>query len=113
MHTSYDVTVLFKPLLVKQAINIIRKKLEQDTELQKRTSMSSDNIIELLGFCLNNTYSLFQGQFYEQIQGVAMGSPVSHIAANLYMEHFEYRVIGTAENPPRICKRCVDVTFVI
>ena len=34
-------------------------------------------IINLLEFCLKNTYFLFQGKFYEQIHGAAMGSPIS------------------------------------
>ena len=31
----------------------------------------------------------FQDQFCEQVKGAAMGSPVSPIVANLYMEYFE------------------------
>ena len=33
--------------------------------------------------------------------------------ANLYMEYFEYRVLASAVNPPRLWKRYVDDTFVI
>ena len=50
----------------------------------------------------------FQGQFYEQVQGAAMGSPVSSIVVNLYMEYFEY-----CHPPPRFWCRFVDDTFVI
>ena len=42
-----------------------------------------------------------------------MGSPVSPILANLYMESFEHRVITSAVNPPRLWKRYEDDTFVI
>ena len=62
---SYDVSVLFTSIPVASAIEIIRNKLEQDTELHKRTTMSANNILEQLEFCLCNTYFLFQVQFYE------------------------------------------------
>ena len=39
--------------------------------------MEVSDIILLLEFCLKNTYFSFQDQFYEQVEGAAMGSPVS------------------------------------
>ena len=42
-----------------------------------------------------------------------MGSPVSPIVANSYMESFEHRAITSAMNPPRLLKKYVDHTFVI
>ena len=74
---SYDVSALFTSIPVQSAIEVTKKRLEQDTELHQRISMSINNILELLEFCLCNTYFLFQGQFSEQTQGTAMGSPVS------------------------------------
>ena len=74
--------------------------------------LSVHNIIELLGFCLHNTYFSFQGQFHEQVKGAAMGSPVSPIVANLYMDHFERKSLS-AVTTPRLWMRYVDDTFVI
>ena len=51
--------------------------------------MSAGNIVLVLELCPKNTYFSFQGQFYEQVQGVAMGFQVSPVVANLYMEYFE------------------------
>ena len=75
--------------------------------------MSASNIIELLGFCLFNTSFLFQGHFFEQTKGAAMGSPGSSFVAYLHIEAFEHRANKTAVNPARIWKRYVDDTFVI
>ena len=76
--------------------------------------MEVSDIILLLEFCLKNTYFSFQDQFYEQVEGAAMGSPVSPIVANLYMEYLEQKALSTAHHhPPRFWCRYVDDTFVI
>ena len=61
----------------------------------ERTVLTVEDIIQLLEFCLKNTYFSFQDQFYEQGEGAAMGSPVSPIVANLYMEYFEQKLKPT------------------
>ena len=53
---SYDVAALFTFIPVKPAIEVVKKKLEQDTEIHQRTTMSTQNILDLLEFCLCNTY---------------------------------------------------------
>ena len=42
-----------------------------------------------------------------------MGSPISPIVANLFMEDLEIRAISSAVHPPTIWKRFVDGTFVV
>ena len=59
--TSYDITASFTCVPVEPARDIIKYKLEQDIELQQRTTVLVHHIIQLLGFCLNNTYFLFHG----------------------------------------------------
>ena len=48
---------------------------------------------------LHNTYFSFQNKFYEQVEGATMGTPVSPIVANLYMEHFEGEALRSAFHP--------------
>ena len=77
--SSYNVSVLFTSVPVVPALNIIKDLLEKDHTLKERTVMEVSDIILLLEFCLRNTYFSFQDQFYEQVEGAAMGSPVSPI----------------------------------
>ena len=51
----------------------------------------------MLGLCLHNSYFFFQGKFCEQAEGAAMGSPVSPIVTNLYMEYFEQKALSMAK----------------
>ena len=68
--------------------------------------MEVGDIILLLEFCLKNTYFSFHGQFYEQVEGAAMGSPVSPIVANLYMEYLEQKALSTAPTPQVLVQVC-------
>ena len=80
-------------------LGIIKHLLEKDSTLKDRTVLLVKDIILLLEFCLKNTYFSFQGQYYEQVEGAAMGSPVSPIVANLYMDYFEHKPLNTATHP--------------
>ena len=86
---SYDVSALFTSIPVDPSLGIIKNLLEKDPTLKERTVMSVGDIILLLKYHFKNTYFSFQDQFCEQVEGVAMGSPVSPITANLYMEYFQ------------------------
>ena len=96
---SYDVKALFTSVPIQPAINIITKLLEEVAELQQRTSLSVSHITCPMEFCLKNTYFTFQGRYYEQQEEAAMGSPISPIVANLYMEDFEKKAITSSPHP--------------
>ena len=70
---SCDVKALFTSVPVKPALKIIEKLLKEDQDLQKITSMSIPNIMDLLEFCLRSTYFTYRGKFYEQVQGACHG----------------------------------------
>ena len=63
--TSFDVKALFTSVPVQPSIQIVKQRLQQDTTLHQRTSMSIPQITSLLEFCLTHTYFLFQGKYYE------------------------------------------------
>jgi len=51
--------------------------------------------MDLLKFIVTTTYFSFKGVIYQQMFGAAMGSPVSPLLANLFMEWLEKQAIAT------------------
>ncbi|KAI8517372.1 hypothetical protein Bbelb_059530 [Branchiostoma belcheri] len=110
--TSYDVCSLFTSIPPKEAVSVVREALEADDTLADRTNLSVDQVCELLELCLGCTYFTYKGQFYQQMHGCAMGSPVSPIVVNLYMEKFENKALSTFnDTPPANWFRYVDDTW--
>ena len=110
---SYDVKALFTSVPIQPVHKTIQQLPEEDKEPQQRTTMSAENITTLLEFCLKSTYFTFQGRFFEQQEGAAMGSPICPIVANLYMEEFWNKSHQFITSPPYLWKGVVDDTFTI
>ena len=51
--------------------------------------LSKTELKELFNFATSHTHFLFNGCFYDQVDGVAMGSPLAPVLANFFMGHYE------------------------
>ena len=67
---SFDVVSLYTKVPVEEAIKII-------------SNITNDETTNMVKICLKSTYFTFQNKFYEQIDGVEMGSPLSPTVANI------------------------------
>ena len=93
---------------VKESIEVCEERLKQDSTLADRTSMDVETIISLLRFCLTSTSFQYGGKHFKQVDGVAMGSPVSSVIADIFMENLEMKAFQGYGTVPRVWKRFVD-----
>ena len=105
---SFDVVSLFTKIPVDLAIKVAEKRLKQDASLGQRTSLAVEDLIDLLSFCLNTTQFTYNGTYYQQVFGTAMGSPVSAAITNMVMEDVEQRALASSPVQPLFWKRYVD-----
>ena len=113
---SFDVKALFTSIPVQEAIEAVERILILNSSWRERTSLSLSSLLRLLDFVLSTTYFMYDGKFYQQNFGCAMGSPVSPIIANLYMEEYEDWVLNDPVEgviPPKAWYRYVDDTFAV
>lgn len=110
---SFDVVALFTSIPTSIAVEAAKARLDRDSNLEDRTTLTSTDIASLMSFCLKATEFSFKGNYYKQIHGTAMGSPISVVVANLVMEVLEEKALQSFIHPPRIYKRYVDDTICV
>ena len=111
---SYDVSALFTNVPVDETIGILARKAFKDNWFNKEYNLNitEADLIELLEVSTKNQLFQFQGVLYEQVDGVAMGSPLGPLMANAFMCNIEEQL--TNQNKmPTFYKRYVDDTLSI
>ncbi|KER22658.1 hypothetical protein T265_14806, partial [Opisthorchis viverrini] len=110
---SFDVISMYTNIPRADALEVTKRLLLADTTLGERTQLSVDEIVEGIRVCLNLDKFVFDTTVYSQEQGLAMGSPISPVLANIYMEDFEQIALAGYHCPPNVFWRYVDDTFVV
>lgn len=80
---SLDVVSLFTNLPKELIMDAINKRW---SDIAQHTDLSREEFIEMVHRILNQTYFIFDGTIYSQIDGMPMGSPFSPIAAEITMD---------------------------
>ena len=99
---SFDVKSLFTNFPIDAAVQTVLQKIKDDPTLADRKTLTPAKIADLLNLVLRSTYFQYNGSICEQLGGGAMGSLVSAVIANLYMESFEQQAMITSTYKPRI-----------
>ena len=105
---SFDVSALFTCIPIPVALQVINSKISTCTNFTNICKIPTEKLIKLLEFTLTNCIFCFNTKFYKQLQGVAMGSPVSPVIANIYMGYFESLAIPSSPTLIKWWFRYVD-----
>jgi len=83
---SYDVTALFTNVPLDVTIHLLVDKAFDDNWFNNTHNLDiiKDDLIKLLSVAAKNQLFQFNGKLYEQINGVAMGSPLGPLMANVF-----------------------------
>jgi hypothetical protein len=111
---SFDIVNLYTNIPIKQTLEIIEKNLKNNPTL---TTEARNELMNLLEITLQQNYFRFNEKFYSQPDGLAMGSPLSGILSEIYLNDIENNLILSDNNPSHekilFYFRYVDDTLVL
>ena len=130
---SFDIESLFTNIPTDETIDIILNKIFTSPEpdkiitgkpgrppkpdrslYPKFNGLTRSELKQLLTICTKSSHFVFNNKFYDQIDGLAMGSPLGPLFANIFMDSFEKKIMPQLVNLGLKCwLRYVDDTFII
>ena len=112
---SFEVTSLFTNLPLDECIELCVNQLFANRDVIEHNGCKFDrlNFRKLLSFTVKDNHFVFDGSSYDQIDGVAMGSPLGPSLANLFMCTLARKYLDdcSSQFKPIIYRCYVDDTF--
>ena len=106
---SFDIVSLFTNIPLDECIDLAVKYISDgDPDIK----LSNTELKSLFTVATAQTHFLFKGSFYDQIDGVAMSSPLAPVLSNLFMGHHEKLWLENFQDSEILFyRRYVDDTF--
>jgi len=108
---TIDVSDLYTMIPQIEGVLSLKKMLDQ-LQLKQVGGLKVETIIRLSRFVMKNNYFFYDGQYYHQIRGGAMGSPLTLTMANCYMFFYERQIVRQISNSGGLYFRYIDDLFI-
>ena len=110
---SFDVESLFTNIPLDETIDICVDRVYHRKKIVK--GLLKRHFKQLLTHATKSSYFLFNGTYYSQIDGVAMGSPLGPTLANLFLAYHEEKWLNDCpvQFKPKFFRRYVDDVFLL
>ena len=111
---SLDVGALFTNIPLDETIDICVKKRFKTADTLV-VGISKKHFHDLLNLATKESFFMFNNKFYIQVDGVATGSPLGPILANIFLSHHEKNSLNKCpiKFKPSFYRRYVDDIFVL
>ena len=95
--------------MIPQAEGVLAiRQILEELKLKEIDGLKCETIIRLCRFVMQNNYFTYDGKYYHQIRGGAMGSPLTLTIANCYMFFFEKNIVKQINNAGGFYVRYID-----
>ena len=111
---SFDIESLYTNIPLSETIDICLSKL-YNSPTATFIGLSRDSFKTLLELSVKYCFFMFNNRFYQQLDGLGMGLPLSPTFANIFMGHHETNWLSNCPSTfkPIFYRRYVDDTFLI
>ncbi|CAF1538052.1 unnamed protein product [Adineta ricciae] len=109
---TIDVSDLYTVIPHVEGVLSLKSMLDH-LKLKKVNNVRTEAILRLARFVMKNNYFKYNGQYYHQVRGGAMGSPLALTIANCYMFFYEQNIIRQVTNSLGLYLRFIDDIFII
>ncbi|CAF1388560.1 unnamed protein product [Rotaria magnacalcarata] len=107
----FDVKNLYTMIPRHYGLEVFRRFLERHLKRSKIGTLSIDDLMKMASIVLDNNYFIYQGKYYQQIRGGAMGSAFTQTFANIYMFGWEQELSQYQLSSNAIYRRYIDDVF--
>ncbi|CAF2953462.1 unnamed protein product [Rotaria sp. Silwood2] len=108
---TFDITNLYTMIPRQGTLEAFKRFLERHLKRGKIGTLSIDDLMRMAHLVLDTNVFVYEGKYYKQVRGGAMGSAFTQTLANIYMFEWEHELSQRQISNDEIYGRYIDDAF--